>query len=178
MGSARQSFAELLSGGARNGAGERDKAARLARKNPTRLSELFDCIHSADPRVALRAASAFDKATQDYPKRAQPFHDRIVLAAGQGLQADVRWHILHLFGRLEFHADERPAVMALLTRAIDEETSKIAATNALQAVVDLAERYPDLREEARRIASIALEHPAPAVRARARILIRTRINRL
>lgn len=178
MSAAKQSFAELLSGGARNAAGARDEAARLAHKTPARLPELFDCIHSDDPRVALRAASAFDKATQQHPERARPFHDRIVLAAGQSLQADVRWHILHLFGRLEFHADERPAVMSLLTRAIDEESSKIAATNALQAVVDLAERYEDLHDEARRIVSIALDHPAAAVRARARILLRTRINRL
>jgi hypothetical protein len=172
------SFEQLLSGGARNGAGERDEAVRQAIKTPARLPELFDCIHSTDPRVALRAASAFDKATQDHPQRARPFHDRIVLAAGEHLQADVRWHILHLFGRLEFHADERPAVMALLTRAIDEETSKIAATNALQAIVELAERYEDLHEEARRITAIALEHPAPSVRARARKLERTRLKQL
>ena len=127
MGASPKAFADLLSGGARNSAGERDKVANIAQKAPSRL------------------------------------------------QADVRWHILHLFGRLEFHADERPAAMALLTRAIDEETSKIAATNALQAIVELAERYDDMREEARRITGIALEHPAPAVRARARILRRTRL---
>jgi hypothetical protein len=163
-------FRELLAGGVRGSAGARDEAVQIAIKQPDRLGELFDCVLASEPEIALRAASAFDLATHDYPERARHFHDEILHAVDQCTVTEASWHLLHLLGRLEFPKNQRAKIIQSLCKEIDHSNSRLAAVNALQAIVELSGRYQELLPEARRITQIAQQHPAASVRARARIL--------
>jgi hypothetical protein len=166
----RSTFHQLLAGGVRGSVGARDEAVKIAIRQPARLGELFSCVLATEPEIALRAASAFDLATQEYPERARPFHDDILAAVDQCTVTEARWHLLHLLGRLEFPTNQRAKIVQRLCIEIDGSKSRLAAVNALQAVAELADRYHDVLPEARRIALVAKEHSAASVRARARIL--------
>ena len=165
-------FYSLLQGGARNGVGERDKAVVLVQDNPALFPALFQAMLCDRAEVAMRAASAFDLASEDRAHHIQALKTDILDALARALQADVRWHLYHVLARLDLTPDERSTVLDALDQAIAHDPSKIVIVNALQALFELAQRFPDLKPQVREALEQGLDHEAGSVRARSKKLLK------
>ncbi|WP_019961571.1 hypothetical protein [Woodsholea maritima] len=171
-------FEILLSGGPRNGVGARDDAAAMAKADPSLLPSLFRAMLSQRAEVAMRAASAFDLASQNHPETIADLKEEILAAFDRVLQPDVRWHLYSVSARLDLSEAEALALAARLEGLIETETSRIAVVNALQALFDLALKFQGLREKLRVILQAQCHHEAGSIRARARKLLSDKRYRL
>lgn len=164
-------FETLLSGGPRNGVGARDEAVVMAKAAPSLLPSLFAAMFSERAEVAMRAASAFDLASESNLESIADLKSDILGALDRPLQAYVRWHLYHVTARLPLSEGEALALVARLEALMEGETSRIAVVNALQALYDLSIKFKGLRDHVRLSLDAYCLHEARSVRARAKRLL-------
>jgi hypothetical protein len=86
-------------------------------------------------------------------------------------QHEVRWHLLQILPRLSLTADERREWFKRAVQWVQSDR-RIVAAEALSALFGLARSDESLRAQAVTIAIQSLDGPSPALRARARKLIK------
>lgn len=168
---ADRTFIARLSGGKRQSIGDADVVAREVQADPDRAEELWDAVWFADPLVAMRAVDALEKASATHPEVLRGHESEILEDLPGSELPEVRWHVGLLVPRLPLTARQMPLAAQVLERLLTDP-SRIVSVNALDGIVHLADRHPELAEAADAAMTRASRSPYASVRARARRLTR------
>jgi HEAT repeat protein len=162
---------ELLSGGDRRSIGRVPHVLRLLAADPQVFGPLVAALSDSDPLVRMRAADALEKATVREAAPLQPYKRILLRLAASSQQQEVRWHLAQLLPRLGLRAAQRRSAAHALRGYLDDR-SAIVRTFALQGLADLASQDASLKPLARRSLRWAAQEGTPAMRARAKRLMR------
>lgn len=160
-----------LLGGDRRSIGDVPAVVRDVIASPALFGELFEGMVDSDPLVRMRAADAVEKISAMDPSLLLPYKRRLLHESASVDQPDVRWHIAQMIPRLRLNDAERRAAADILLGYMDGR-SRIVIASALTALADLAEHDGGLRIEVVRLLRGALADGSPAVKSRARRLLR------
>lgn len=165
------SLRDLLSGGDRRSIGRADEVSALLSSNPSLIGEALQLMVDAEPVVRMRSADALEKASRADPTLLAPYKTELLTRIVAVEQEEVKWHVLQMLPRLELSAGERDLAIRIAEKAFTDGGSIVQA-EALSALFALAQSDADLTRGARRRAELALTRGSPALRARARRLLR------
>jgi hypothetical protein len=165
------SIRTLLSGGDRRSIGNANGVAATIADSPSLFGSCVRAMSDNDPAIRMRAADAVEKASRSRPELLAAHKAALLGAVAEIDQHEVRWHLLQLLPRLSLTADEQ---RELFKRAVAWVRSdrRIVAAEALSALFGLVGNDESLREQAVMIAVQSLDAPSPALRARARKLLK------
>jgi hypothetical protein len=167
----RQSIAAMLKGGDRRSIGKASQTAKLVSSDPQRFAELLECLWNENPIVRMRAADAAEKVTVTRPELLNPHKQELLGLLAEAEQIELRWHLALMVPRLALTGPERERAAAALQHYLQDRSS-IVKTFALQGLADLAKQDASLREPVRRTLEESLRTGTPAMKARARKLLK------
>jgi hypothetical protein len=109
--------------------------------------------------------------TKERPDWLQPYKQEILSVASSAPGRELRWHVAQMLPRLELAPSERRAAISLMFSYLNDE-SRIVQTFALQALADFASGDTALRSRLLPLLGNFSESGSPAIRARARKLVK------
>ncbi|MBK0401618.1 hypothetical protein I5M27_01395 [Adhaeribacter sp. BT258] len=143
-------------------------------ENPETFPVMFrEMLHNPDARVRLRMGNAVEKAARKTPALLIPYKKEILSATSQRQENEIIWHIALLLGYLELEEDDLALAVNALFNWLHTLPHKFVKVNCLQTLAVLARQHDWLQPEVREALHAALEHESAAIRARARILLKT-----
>jgi hypothetical protein len=160
-----------LSGGDRRSIGRAPEVVRDVLRNPRLLAELLAGLAHGDAVVRLRAADALEKISRRRPEWLRSRRAWLLRLAGSSSEQEIRWHLAQMLPRLGLTRSQRAALVVVLDRYLTDE-SAIVRVSALQSLADLAVLDSSLRARALERVREGLREGGPAVKARARKLLR------
>jgi hypothetical protein len=160
-----------LAGGDRRSIGRSDEVAREISSAPDLFAIVLDGIAADDPVVRMRAADAIEKASRAHPGLLQSHKRKVLRAIASTGQQEVRWNLVQALPRLRLTSRERMRAVALLVSFLADR-SRIVQVSAMQGLADLATQDDRLRSSVVQWITPSTVHGSPAVRARARTLLR------
>jgi hypothetical protein len=119
----------------------------------------------------MRAADAAEKISATHPALLRHHKKELLGLSSETTQIELRWHLAAMIPRLPLTANEKQQATKILRRYL-EDRSSIVKTFALQALADLAQNDADLRQEVIELLEKAIRSGTPAMRARARKLLK------
>jgi hypothetical protein len=168
----QQKIAVMLEGSDRRSVGRADEAARLVLREPRRFRELIECLWNENPVLRMRAADAAEKVSAKKPRLLDRYKAELLGLLAEAEQIELRWHLALMIPRLRLTTTaERQRAAAALQRYL-EDRSSIVKTFALQGLADLAQNDPSLRGKVKQLLEGAVQSGTPAMRARARNLLK------
>jgi hypothetical protein len=162
----------VLSGGDRRSMRNADEMAATISDDPGLFGSCVRAMLDDDPAIRMRAADAVEKASRSRPELLAA-HKAVLLGSIAAInQHEVRWHLFQILPRLSLTADEQ---FAWFKRAVQwmQSDRRIVAAEALSALFELSRSDELLRAQAVTIAIESLDGPSPALRARARKLLKS-----
>ena len=168
----RTRISSTLGGSDRRSIGRSNEVVRLVLKNPKLFRELIACLWHENPVIRLRAADAAEKISAIRPELLQRYKSQLLGLLAETTQIELRWHLAAMIPRLNLSSSERRRAIAALQRYLDDRSS-IVKTFALQALFDLSQNDATLRENVKQLLEAALTSGTPAMKARARNLLKT-----
>ena len=166
-----QTIAALLRGGDRRSIGRSNEVAKLVLNAPKRFAELMKCLRSEDPLVSVRAADAAEKASAVKPELLKPYKAELLGLLAEADRIERRWHLAQMIPRLPLNEAERRRVAKVLQLYLEDQSS-IVRTFALQALADLSGGDDGLQVRVREILEESVVTGTPAMKARARKLLK------
>jgi hypothetical protein len=169
---ARNKLKDWLVGTDRRSIGDANEVGALVLQEPWRFAELIGFLWSDDPVVRMRAADAAEKISLQRPRLLAPFKAELLGLLLEAEQQELRWHLALMIPRLTMTKKERKRAAEGLRRYL-EDRSSIVKTFAMQGLTELALLEQSLLPEVREILADAERAGTPAMRARARKLVKT-----
>jgi len=166
-------IAAALQGSDRRSIGRVDEVAQLVRNEPKRFCELIECLWHENPVVRMRAADAAEKVSAQKPRLLDGYKAELLGLLAEAEQIELRWHLAAMVPRLRLNAPERQRAARALQRYLDDRSS-IVKTFALQGLSDLAENDAALRIKVKQLLEDAIDSGTPAMKVRARKLLKDR----
>lgn len=164
-------IAAMLEGSDWRSIGRSDDVTQLVLKQPRRFRELIKSLWDEDPIVRMRAADAAEKVSAQKPRLFDPYKAELLGLLAEAEQIEFRWHLAAMIPRLRLTAEERRRAAVALRRYLDDRSS-IVKTFALQGLADLARNDASLRPKVKQLLEDAIHSGTPAMRARARKLLK------
>ena len=165
-------LAVRLWGGKSTSTGEALAVARAVLAQPELFEALFGLLEHADPLVRMRAAYALSKVSDQRPDLLRPYKDRFIDRLADPANSHLcRACLLQALRALELTPDDVGLLKDMLFDFMHSESS-IVKTFSLNLLVDFAEADAVLRPEVMPLLWAALERGTPAMRARARKLMK------
>ena len=164
-------IASSLAGNDRRSIGNSNKVARVVLKQPKLFRELMACLWHDNPIVRMRAADAAEKVSAQNPRLLARYKSQLLGLLAETEQIELRWHLAQMIPRLKLTTPERQRAAEALRRYLDDRSS-IVRTFTLQALTDLSQNDPSLRAETKQLLEHALRSGTPAMKARARHLLK------
>ena len=165
-------LAAQLRGGKRTSTGEALAVARDVLARPERFGILFGLLEHEDPLVRMRAAYALSKASAERPDLLRPYKTRFIDRLADPANSHLcRACLLQALRALELAPDDVSLLKDMLLDFMHSESS-IVKTFSLNLLVDFAEADASLRPEVMPLLWDALGRGTPAMRARARKLMK------
>ena len=134
-----------------------------------------EALQGRDSATVLEAARALKKIAEQHPEQLAPFKRKLIKAAmsevGPFTDVRTRWQLTIVLGALPLSGNERLAAVDWLFERLRDE-SGLQRTVSMQALFDLSTSDPPLRERALTIAREFAANGTPAMRARARKLLK------
>jgi HEAT repeat protein len=161
----------MLGGRDRRSIGRSNEVARLVLRHPRRFRELIACLWHENPVVRSRAADAAEKVSAQKPRLLDRHKRELLGLLAEAEQIELRWHLAAMIPRLCLTPAERQRAAAALHRYL-EDRSSIVKTLALQALAELAQNDAAMRPKVKQLLEEALQSGTPAMRARARNLLK------
>jgi hypothetical protein len=162
----------MLEGADRRSIGRASEVAQLVLKEPRRFGELIKSLWDESPIVRMRAADAAEKVSAKKPGLIDRYKAELLGLLAEAEQIEMRWHLAAIVPRLRLTAAERQRAASALQRYLDDRSS-IVKTFALQGLADLARNDAGLRAKIKQLLEDALQSGTPAMKARARKLLKT-----
>ena len=148
-------------------------AAALANGGePVRLS-LIKSLSSPDKLIAEQAARTLKRIAEAHSDLLYPFRKQLLKAAFAARDVRVQWNLSLVLGLLPLTGQYKAVAVDLMYDRLTDK-SGLNRTCAMQALMDLSGSDPALRARIQPILHEALEHGTPAMKARARLLLRPR----
>jgi len=119
----------------------------------------------------MRAADAAEKVSAQKPRLLDRHKSELLGLLAETEQIELRWHLAAMIPRLRLTLPERQRAVAALQRYLDDRSS-IVKTFGLQALADLAHDDASQREAVKQLLEETLHSGTPAMRARARKLLK------
>ncbi|HYL61218.1 MAG TPA: hypothetical protein VE077_01245 [Candidatus Methylomirabilis sp.] len=166
-----QEIAALLQGSDRRSIGRSNEIVRVVLKNPRRFRELIACLWNEDPVVRMRAADAVEKVSAQKPRLLDRYKSQLLGLLAETTQIELRWHLAQIIPRLKLTAAERQRAVVSLRNYLDDRSS-IVKTFALQALFDLSPDDSTLRDDVKQLLEEVFHSGTPAMKARARNLLK------
>jgi hypothetical protein len=129
------------------------------------------CLWSDDAVLRMRAADAAEKVSARKPRLLDPYKAELLGLLAETGQIELRWHLALMVPRLSLTRAERLRSTEEFRRYL-EDSSSIVKTFAIQALADLAKDEQSLLPEVRELLEQAARTGTPAMRARARKLLK------
>ena len=107
-------FEIMLTGGDPRTLGKVDDVIGIVIKEPTLLANLFDCIHSNDQVVRMRASDALEKICKQNPGWFTPYKDQLLNDWPKINQASVQWHLAQMLGEIKLTKQENQHAITIL----------------------------------------------------------------
>lgn len=161
----------MLEGRDRRSIGRANEVSRLVLKTPRRFRELIQCLWHENPVVRLRAADAAEKVSAQKPRLLDRHKPELLGLLAETEQIELRWHLAAMIPRLRLTPLERQRAATTLQLYLDDRSS-IVKTFALQGLTDLSQDDAPLRTKVKHLLVDALHSGTPAMRARARHLLK------
>ena len=133
--------------------------------------DVFKAMSDEDPVVRMRAADASEKVSRVCPQYLQPFKDQLLDGISKIEQQEVRWHLAQMLPRLVLEKNEILRTTNLLISWLDNSKSNIVRVNSLQAIADIANKYPDYRSLVTVKIEEVLSSGNPALKSRGKKLM-------
>jgi len=165
-------LAARLARGDRRVEGDAPSVAAEMSAEPAKLPELVACLFDADPNTRMRAADALERVSRTNAPNLASHVERLLTEAAAIEQTEVRWHLAQMLPRLTLDDDQRRRAGLLLADWFENSASRIVTASALQAMVDLAERDPELRATAADMLGRAMRSDVPSLAERARRILK------
>jgi hypothetical protein len=169
----RQKIAASLEGVDRRSIGRANEVAQMVLREPRRFRELIRCLWHENPVVRSRASDAAEKVSAQKPRLLDRHKPELLGLLAEAEQIELRWHLAAMVPRLPLTVRERHRAAAALHRYLNDRSS-IVKTFALQGLADLARNDPGLRPRVKQLLEDAVQSGTPAMRARARKLLKKR----
>lgn len=160
-----------LSGGDRRSIGQVPEVIRLVEGEPARFETLVSLMNDDDTIVAMRACDAIEKLTADHISWLEGHQAFILTKVAHRTEAEIRWHVAQLLPRLSLSARQKPLAVLILRGYLNDK-SGIVRTCALESFCRLAQADETMRDEAKALVTEATVSGTPAVKARARRLLK------
>jgi hypothetical protein len=161
----------LLAGRDRRSIGRANEVARLVLKQPRRFRELIKCLWNENPVLRSRAADAAEKVSVKKPRLLDRYKSELLGLLAEAEQIELRWHLAAMIPRLRLTPAERQRAVAALHHYLNDRSS-IVKTFALQGLTDLAQNDAGSRAQVKQLLEEAVQSGTPAMRARARNLLK------
>jgi hypothetical protein len=167
----RQKISTMLEGSDRRSIGRADEVARLVLREPRRFRQLIEHLWGENPVLRMRAADAVEKVSAEKPRLLDRYKAELLGRLAETDEIELRWHLALMVPRLRLTAPERHRAAAALQRYLDDRSS-LVKTFALQGLADLARSDPGLRAKVKQLIENAVQSGTPAMKARARKLLK------
>ena len=168
----RDAIVHRLAGDDLRTKGDADAVAAEVLEDRLSLAALVETLCCDDPVVRSRSSHALLTISKQQPTLLTP-HKRVLLdRLTEDEQQEVLWHVTQVAPRLELTEAEVSAAHRAFERLWHKSESRFQRTFALQALADLAERYPEIVPTVRPLIEEGLRSDSPAVAARARKLFK------
>lgn len=161
----------MLEGSDRRSIGCANEVAQRVLSEPRRFRELIKCLWDENPVVRMRAADATEKVSAKKPRLLDRHKAELLGLLAEVEQIEMRWHLAQMIPRLRLTTSERQHAAAMLQRYLGDRSS-IVKTFTLQALEDLSRNDAGLRREVKQLLEAAVRSGTPAMRARARKLLK------
>jgi hypothetical protein len=160
-----------LTGGDRRSIGQSNAVVGKILRSPSRFAEVIDGLTDGDPLIRMRCADAAEKVSRQHPEWLQPHKRQLLGLAKSSVELELRWHLSQMLPRLKLDRRELRQTEAILLSYLKDK-SRIVQTFALQALADLSVDDSGLRPRVMALIGDLQRTGSPAVRARARKLLR------
>lgn len=161
---------ETLKDGDRRSIGKSNDVVKRVLRDPALFDVLISGMLLDDPLIRMRCADAAEKVTAIHPEYLAAYKPVLLNTLSKVEQQEVRWHIAPMLARLPLSAAQQKTVAAILLAQMNSRSS-IVKTFAMQALFDLAARYPRLKPLALRHIRELTVSGTPAMKARGRKLL-------
>jgi hypothetical protein len=162
-----------LRGGTRKTLGRSKAVAQRILADPSLLDELLEAFESNDKVLLSRAADCLEAVAAARPELVQPHKALILGWLTQFEQWEVREHTCLLISHLRLTGAERREMFDTVRGWLSDKSS-IVRTFSMQTMFDLSRQDASLAEDVADVLEQALVHGTPAMKARARNLLKGR----
>lgn len=176
MMSRTRSVAERLRGSDLRSIGDSNAVSRDLVGDPVLVAEAVRLLRSDDAVIRARSADALGKASAVDAAILWPHKGMLLRLARAAEQQEVRWHLAQMLPRLRLTAGERTRVIVVLREYLND-SSRIVAACALQGLWELGLVRGRRQPWASALVGRCLVSGPPAVKARARRLLREEASR-
>jgi uncharacterized protein with von Willebrand factor type A (vWA) domain len=169
-------FIKKLSGGDLRSIGSVDAIVKQV-QSQQQFDELFEALFHNDRLIVMRAADAVEKLTQSKPDYLKLHKKSLLRLLKDAKNKELKWHASLLVSRLKLTKSELGKVWEILSNwALDYKESRIVRVNSIQALFDLSQQVPELREDYELIITQLEREDVPSIRARIRKLKKQRLR--
>lgn len=135
---------------------------------------LFDALFSGllvdDVLVRTRSADAIEKITVRHPEYLCAYRRKLLDEVARIEQKEVRWHVAQMLPRIRWSRIDQGEVTRTLREYLNDRSSIVKAF-AMQALVDMVQQVPGIRQSVERDIRKLTRIGMPAMKARGRRLL-------
>lgn len=165
-------FTKIFQGGDMRSPKGAQIAADYVLENPEFIFEIVKLITCGDKMIQMRAADCLEKISAQNHEILSPIHGEILQIMKISKQKEVRWHLAQIVPRIVSDEKEIDEIAPILFDYIND-TSKIVATFALDALVNFAKKNEKLKDQILPILKDKAQNGNGAIKARAKILLKS-----
>lgn len=169
---------EKLRGGDLRSIGNANEVAQEILGSPNLFQIVFNGIADEDPVIRMRCADAVQKASELKPELLQPYYERLINEISKIDQQEVQWHVAQMFSVIEPTDKERKIMMEILFTYLNSSKSKIVQVFSMQALTDIAVKYPPIKQRVKIKIEEVMREGSPALRSRGKKLLKKLNNNL
>jgi len=164
----KDNLLEKLSGGDLRSIGKVDLIVNEI-QNQNDFDILFDCLHSGNRLIVMRAADAVEKITIRHTDYLRGHKKEILGFCKCAENIEFKWHLALLLPRLSLSKNEYNHVWETLSSwLLDPQESKIVRANSIQALFELSKQDPAAKEKLDKILKKVEKENVPSLLARIR----------
>ena len=138
---------------------------------PAAIEEVLKRLMAPKAATAIRAARDLRWITEQDPASLYGIRKTVLREAMRTSEVRVHWNLIIVLGRLPLRRDDKALVVDWFFERLADD-SGLVRTMALQALFDLSASDPRLRSRVEPFAQRFVEDGTPAMRARARRLLK------
>lgn len=146
----------------------------LIKDDQKKYDLLFLGIFSNDPVIRARSSDAIEKISKNYSHLLLKHKSKIIKNIDTFTQKELKWHIIMILSYMNYNGQEIEFISDKLIYWFNDKTedNMIVKVNCLQALFDLAVRYPVLKKKLIRLLNENENNANSSIKARVKKLLK------